>query len=98
MAVARAFQHAPRPKEPVVQQKARPAKVARSPRSARDPRYMRAVDRLQRTADREPYVSLTREQPAPRAPDDLRLSSVLEAPQAARVSSPGDPAEREAES
>ncbi|HEY2031775.1 MAG TPA: DUF4157 domain-containing protein [Myxococcales bacterium] len=65
MAVARAFLRAERSKEPAPQPQAK--KVARSPRSSRDPQFMRKVDRL-----------------------DLRLAD-------ARVSSPHDAAEKEAE-
>src|SRR5438067_2450394 len=110
MTVARLFQHAPKPKEAAVQAKVHTSKVARSPRSARDPRFMRTVDRLQQTAARAPSLAATRRETASDAevmaaplqvPNDLRCSSVLGAQRSveggARISSPHDAAEQEAE-
>ena len=91
--------------------KVRSSSVARSPRSARDPRFMRTVDRLQRTAARRlpargleappPAVDRRVDRQAHRSPAlDHRFSAVLDVqrmPQGAvPVSSPHDPAEREA--
>src|SRR5258708_8154397 len=107
----------PRPavqrKEEVVRPQAGSAKVARSARWARDPLFMRAVDRLQRTAAPAPASSddarilrLARDQvmasTLPAQPTDTRFSGVLDVQRMAggdgmRVSTPHDPAEQEAE-
>jgi hypothetical protein len=110
---ARALVHAHRPEPAPVQAKARPPQtVARSPKSARDPRFMRAVDRLQGTEARAPraggeeLLRLPERSELLSAPlrmsQGSRFSSVLEAQRSpadggARVSSPQDPAELEAE-
>lgn len=82
---------------------ARSALVARSPRAARDPQFMRVVDRLQwsrRSAAVDPAAM------APAASrgvaNDARFGAMLEvrprlSSAALRVSSPQDPAEHEAE-
>jgi hypothetical protein len=84
---ARLHQPAPQRKEEVARPKAQPPAVVRSARSARDPRFMRAVDRLQRTS--------TRRAPAAGggAVDIQRLAYAGATP----ISSPHDPAEHEAE-
>src|SRR5260370_29381621 len=108
MTVARLFQHAPKPRDAAVQAKVHTTKVARSLRSARDPRFMRTVDRLQNTAARalrtgpgEKVVNASPIEPMPslrREPDDARFSAMLDLKlQAMRVSAPHDPSEREAE-
>ncbi len=94
----------------------RAPKVARSTRAARDPRFMRAVDRLQRTtARRAPAETVQRhahpleELPgiaravarSPLTRVDRRWSTVLDAQRmaadGARVSTPQEPSELEAE-
>jgi hypothetical protein len=108
---ARALQRAHRPDPaPVQARTSAPQVVSRSPRAARDPRFMRAVDLLQGTAARDPEGAREVARQAGEAegaaaplpgPQGRRFSSVLVAQRAPegglRVSSPQDPAELEAE-
>jgi hypothetical protein len=110
MTHARLHKPGPQRKEEVARAKVQPPAVARSSRAARDPRFMRAVDRLQRTTARRPAApveaDVARAHADASAPArvrvDRRWSSVLDVQRmagdaAARISSPHDPAELEAE-
>ena len=121
MTVARLFQQAPKAKE--AQPTPAPAKLARSPRSARDPRFMRSYDRVQLAKPRpeeelkkplarakKPEEELKKPiaRAKPRPEEELKKpiaraknpEEELKKPlqkMSARISSPHDPAEQEAE-
>jgi hypothetical protein len=93
----------PTPKqEPAKAPPKAPPKVARSPKSARDPRFMRKVDQLNGIQRAKPKEE--EERPKKSSPPavsrlvDARFSSVLGNVQTMQVSSPHDPAELEAHS